>query len=135
MGNRAVIAYSTADYAPVVYLHWNGGRASVEAFLKAARYLGVRVQPGNAKPAMDALADIIARPFFGHDVGFNVYRETFGSSDTDNWDNGTYLIDEDLQIIGRLHNRSGTEEVNAEKTRDIFEVIVARAPVFNGLAA
>jgi len=43
MGNRAVITtapYSTSNVG--IYVHWNGGRASVEGFLKACRELGYR---------------------------------------------------------------------------------------------
>jgi len=42
MGNRAVITFATYTNAPAIYLHWNGGRASVEGFLSAARQLGLR---------------------------------------------------------------------------------------------
>ena len=42
MGNRAVITASTAPDAPSIYLHWNGGRDSVEGFLKAARDLSIK---------------------------------------------------------------------------------------------
>jgi hypothetical protein len=41
MGNRALLTFSTEPTAPAIYLHWNGGRASVLGFLKAARQLGI----------------------------------------------------------------------------------------------
>ena len=44
MGNRALITLSTQRAAPAIYLHWNGGRASVLGFLKAARQLGIARQ-------------------------------------------------------------------------------------------
>lgn len=128
MGNRAVITASTAPNAPSIYLHWNGGRASVEGFLQAARHLSIR---GTDAATFDRIAELVATHFFGCEVGMTVYREPFGRTDSDNWDNGTYLIDVDLQIVGRKFQRQREEEVNPGKTRGIFEHIVQRAPVFN----
>lgn len=127
MGNRAVITASKAKNAPCIYLHWNGGRASVEGFLAAARHLSIS---GCSKETFDVLADTIAKNFFGCDVGFTVYRETYGQADKDNWDNGVYIIDRNLNIVGREFKR-GREEVDPEKTQGIFEQIVSRAPVYN----
>ena len=45
MGNRAVISFSTSPAAPSIYLHWNGGRASVEGFLAGC------LEAGYAPPA------------------------------------------------------------------------------------
>ena len=46
MGNRAVIAFEQngkQDKNSVgIYLHWNGGRDSVEGFLQTAKDYGVR---------------------------------------------------------------------------------------------
>lgn len=128
MGNRAVITASTSHNAPCIYLHWNGGRASVEAFLSAARHLSIK---GASAADFDRIAEMIASHFFGCKVGYTVYRETFGRSDSDNSDNGTFIIDENLHIIGRAGSGSDREEINAGKTREIFEYITQRAPVFN----
>lgn len=127
MGNRAVITASTAPNAPSIYLHWNGGRASVEGFLQAARHLSIR---GADADTFDNIAELVATHFFNTQVGMTVYRQPFGQADADNWDNGTYIIDADLQIVGRKFKRHG-EEINPGKTREIFEHIVQRAPVFN----
>lgn len=136
MGNRAVITFSQSYNSPCIYLHWNGGRASVEGFLQAARDLGVRRCNSSAEEGlvMDALAAVIARPFFGNDIGFMIYRETYGRADKDNWDNGTYLLNRDMTIGGRLF-AGGSEEVNAEKTKAIYEQIMARAAVYDEVAA
>lgn len=131
MGNRAVITFSKADSAPCIYLHWNGGRASVEAFLKAARELGLRRIDGqNQTQVMDELATMIGRQFFGHDIGMTVYRESYGQADKDNWDNGVYVLDREMHICGRQFCRHG-EEVDAEKTQAIYQQIIERAPIFN----
>lgn len=138
MGNRAVITFATDAQAPCIYLHWNGGRASVEAFLQAGRDLGLRHAdtPEEKRATLDALANIIAPSFFGCDVGFTVYRELYGETDTDNGDNGVYLLNVDMTVRGRLFTencspRPYQEEVNLEKTAGIYEQVVSRAPIFN----
>lgn len=126
MGNRAVITFSQAKSAPCIYVHWNGGRASVLAFLSAARKLGLRhVTRKNQAEFFKTLHSII-RVYLGH----SAYLETYGSADTDNYDNGVYIIDSELNISGRRFTR-GSEEINAEKTREIESEILARAPIFN----
>jgi hypothetical protein len=72
---------------------------------------------------MDALADVLARAFFKNPVGMNVYREEYGKTDTDNWDNGVYVIDDDWKIVDRLFKRHG-EEINPKKTKGIAESII-----------
>ena len=46
MGNRALISFKEENQdkklAPSIYLHWQGGRDSVEAFLAASQTLGIR---------------------------------------------------------------------------------------------
>lgn len=136
MGNRAVIAFVGATKGSAcIYLHWNGGRASVEAFLAAARDLNICHLDRSwglidQARAMDQLGTLVARNFFGHDIGFTVYVEDFGVTDKDNGDNGVYLIDDKFFICGRLH-APRREEVNGEKTKAIFDRIVERAPIFN----
>ena len=132
MGNRAVITFSTANNAPAIYLHWNGGRASVEGFLSAARQLGLRHArtPQAQTDALDQLAEMLARYYFRCNVGMTVYRLHYAGSDRDNGDNGTYLLGQDLTILARLYHTGG-EEINREKTAAIIEQITAAAPIFN----
>ena len=132
MGNRAVITFSTYTNAPAIYLHWNGGRASVEGFLTAARQLGLRHAPtAQAQTeALDQLAEMLARFYFRCNVGMTVYRLHYAGSDRDNGDNGTYLLGQDLTILARLHHNRG-EEINREKTAAIIEQLTATAPIFN----
>ena len=132
MGNRAVITFATYTNAPAIYLHWNGGRASVEGFLSAARQLGLRHARGHQAQteALDQLAEMLARFYFRCNVGTTVYRLHFAGSDRDNGDNGTYVLGQDLTILARLHHNRG-EEINREKTAAIIEQITAAAPIFN----
>jgi len=133
MGNRAVISFCTGKSAPSIYLHWNGSRPSVEAFLKAARHLGLNESILNfhddtrydvQAEVMDKIAEMIAKHFFDCEVGRTVYRETYGNSDADNGDNGVYLIDRKLDIIGRVYNRyPDNEEVNMPIYNTILESV------------
>lgn len=131
MGNRGVITPSMQPSAPSIYLHWNGGRASVEAFLEAARRLGLRRLAEDPTADMDRLAELIARHYFGGAVGFTVYRQKLENADTSNMDNGTFVIDRGLRVIHRYGAGWQREEVNAEKTREIVDHITQRAPCFS----
>ena len=126
MGNRAVIAFGDKPTDTGIYLHWNGGRASVEAFLGAAKELGVRANDGCYMPAR--LCQIIGNWFGGAlSLGVGPLKEL----DCDNHDNGMYIIDGKLNIIGRRHNRPEAEETNAEKTAQIkAECVERNAPFF-----
>jgi hypothetical protein len=125
MGNRAVI--TTAPYSndkPGIYLHWNGGRDSVEAFLKAAEQLGYRAPTatGDLTYGMARLVGLLCT-FLGLAddtcIGIGLNKEL----DTDNGDNGVYVI-EGWKIVERLHHR-GPEQ--AEYNVDDFAAkIVAK---------
>jgi hypothetical protein len=126
MGNRAVITFNTTESAPCIYLHWNGGRASVEAFLRVARHLELNASMRGGginfdlqAHTLDALAEILAKHFFNCEVGFTVYRQTYGSADTDNWDNGVYVMNRNFDIVQRLYMRHA-EEVDTAKTAEIY---------------
>jgi hypothetical protein len=101
MGNRAVI--TVAPYAETnigIYLHWNGGRESIEGFLAAAKALGMRPPVGDPYYAMARLVQIIGNFFGGSTaLGIGLCREL----DTDNGDNGTYVIGGDWEIRARLY--------------------------------
>lgn len=99
MGNRAVITNDMNGTG--IYLHWNGGRDSVEAFLKYCELRGFRADDyGLAR-----LAQVIGN-FFGG--GLSIGIGPTKSLDTDNGDNGTYII-KGWKIIGRKFFE-GTEQ-------------------------
>jgi hypothetical protein len=117
MGNRAVVAFTgSAGMTPSMYLHWNGGLASVQAFMEVAKAMRL--------PATDAglqqLADIIEKRFF---EGGSCCTMPFERADRDNWDNGLYWIDHEWNVVGREFRRCA-EEVDAQKTREIRESIL-----------
>lgn len=104
MGNRAVITTERKDLG--VYLHWNGGKDSVQAFLKYCELKGY------ASPEYDTygwarLCQVIGNFFGGtNSVGISRYEE----SDRDNFDNGVYII-RNWQIVGREYFKGG-EQLN-----------------------
>ena len=95
MGNRAVITTRNKDLG--VYLHWNGGRDSVEAFLKYCELKGYR-PPERDCYGWARLCQVIGNYFGGElSIGIDKYEKL----DTDNGDNGVYVI-EDWRIVDRL---------------------------------
>ena len=124
MGNRAVITtepYSDSNVG--IYVHWNGGRASVEAFLQAAKELGYRSPDSDRSYGLAGLAGLIWS-YLGTD-GLSVGIDRCVQLDTDNGDNGVYLIGKDWQIVGRRNN-GYEEEVDADKTAQIKAEILAK---------
>lgn len=94
MGNRAVITTTKKDLG--VYLHWNGGRDSVEGFLTFCKIKGFR-RPERDCYGWAYLCTVIGN-FFGD--GYSLGIDKYEYLDTDNYDNGTYII-EDWEIIDR----------------------------------
>lgn len=95
MGDRAVIA--TADKGVGVYLHWNGGRDFVEAFLLFCKLKGYR-PPETDNYGWARLCQVIGN-FFGGETSIGI--DQYFRLDTNNWDNGVYII-KDWEIIDRL---------------------------------
>ena len=98
MGNRAVITTETKKIG--VYVHWNGGRNSVDAFLAYCKAMKYR-EPENDCYGWARLVQTIANWFGseGLSVGIDIYKNL----DTDNGDNGIYVI-KDWKIVKRIHS-------------------------------
>lgn len=98
MGNRAVI--TTRDNfrsnGVGVYLHWNGGRDSVEAFLKYMKLRNFRT-PDRDNYGWARLCQVIGNYFGG---GLSIGIDTVNHLDMDNWDDGVYII-QGWNIVGR----------------------------------
>lgn len=124
MGNRAVI--TTVPYSDDnvgIYVHWNGGKASVEGFLKAAKELGYRTPGTDHSYALAGLSGLIWS-FLGTE-GLSVGVDLCRNLDTDNGDNGVYLIGGDWEIVGRRNN-GNYEETDPSKTDAIAADIIAK---------
>lgn len=86
MGNRCVI--TNKEKTRAIYQHWNGGRDSIEPLLRVAKLLG---------GGFDKLCEISSKVFDGEEISY----EEADNEDLDYLDNGVYIINEDLEIIGR----------------------------------
>jgi hypothetical protein len=121
MGNRAVIAFESdgqaKDTCPAIYLHWNGGRDSVEAFLAAAKHFNLR---GNDPTYGAARLTQIIGNWLGGTLSLGV--GCYASQDTDNGDNGTYWI-KNWKIVKREFMRNAEQDIHdpAELLSEIIE--------------
>ncbi len=107
MGNRAVITIKEKDVPQEdwnsLYLHWNGGRDSVEPFLHVAKLYEIRCQEDSSY-AIARLSQLIGNTLGGTlSLGVGAYK----CLDTHS-DNGVYVV-EDWEIVDRL-NHDGYEQ-------------------------
>ncbi len=118
MGNRAVI--TTEEKRLGIYLHWNGGRDSVEAFLAVCKEIGYP-PPESDHYGWPRLCQIIGN-FFGGKT--NIGIDTLDNLDCNNLDNGMYII-RDWEIIEREHF-TGTEQRHYDPDTMIRDVKAAQ---------
>lgn len=121
MGNRAVITTSKAlDVSKSrelgIYLHWNGGRDSVEPFLKYCELKGYR-PPSQDCYGWARLCQVIGN-FFGGSTSIGI--DTCNKLDCDNWDNGVYIID-GWEIVGRQFFE-GSEQDSYDMTEMLLDI-------------
>lgn len=92
MGNRAVITTEEnfKNDGIGVYLHWNGGRDSVEGFLEYCKRKGYRPLTSDPQYGFARLIQVIGN-FFGGDCSLGV--DKVSRLDCDNYDNGVYIVD------------------------------------------
>ena len=99
MGNRAVITIrdnlKNRDDWQSIYLHWNGGYDTVKPALELAKEYGVRCEQ---EYGIARLAQIFGN-FFGGTLSLGVGR--YSELDTDNGDNGVYIVGNDWEIVER----------------------------------
>lgn len=127
MGNRAVITtkenWETNGVG--VYLHLNGGRDSVEAFLKYCKMKGYRA-PENDNYGWARLTQVIAN-FFGGSASVGI--DILSHLDCEG-DNGVYII-ENWEIVDRK-NFKGTEQDDYSQ-EEFLQTIDKRMPDFDQL--
>lgn len=112
MGNRAVITTNEnfVNDGIGIYLHWNGGRDSVEAFLGYCKAQGYRSLTDDPSYGFARLAQVIGN-FFGG--GASVGINKVSCLDCDNGDNGVYIVD-GWDIVDREYFR-GEEQAYYDK--------------------
>ena len=119
MGNRAVITTKNAGRNIAisdeigVYLHWNGGRDSVEAFLTYCKLKGYQ-PPESDCYGWARLCQVIGN-FFGGELSIGI--DACKKLDCKNDDNGVYII-ENWEIVGRQYNNH-PEQCN----HDLFQML------------
>lgn len=141
MGNRAVITASKSrDVAESndigIYLHWNGGRDSIEAFLKYCELKRYR-NPSEDNYGWARLCQVIGN-YIGGTTSIGIDNCCY--LDCNNGDNGVYII-EGWKIVGRQyfegieqHNydlcdmlvdidltQPETEQLGEEKIKELLE--------------
>lgn len=91
MGNRAVITDKKRTTA--LYLHWNGGRDSVEAFVRYCELKQYRAPGQDTSYAFARLAQVVGNYFGGAlSVGVLPYTDDEGMLSLGD-DNGVYVLD------------------------------------------
>lgn len=122
MGNRAVIRTEKNDIG--VYLHWHGGRDSVEAFLAYCKMQRFRA-PENDNYGWAYLCQVICNFFNG--TGLSIGIDKVECLDCDNGDNGVYII-KNWEIIGREY--MSYQEQTEYNLRDLMIKIDNAQPEF-----
>ena len=94
MGNRAFIKFQGQNTG--IYLHWNGGRDSVEPFLEYCRLKGYRPDDYGVARMCQVIGN-----FFGGELSLGVMStKGMSNADLDTGDNGVYIV-QNWKIIKR----------------------------------
>lgn len=122
MGNRCVITTARGENVQDspeigVYLHWNGGRDSVEGFLKYCKLKRFR-PPEEDCYGWASLVHVITNFFGGRglDIGIDQCRKL----DCNNGDNGVYQI-ANWEIVGRQY-MDGPEQKRADQNAMLLAI-------------
>jgi hypothetical protein len=130
MGNRAVI--TTSERRLALYLHWNGGRDSVEAFLAYCKLCGFR-SPDADEYGWARLAQVICN-FMGAD-GLSVGISRYTTDERENpGDNGIYVV-KGWEIVERIYPYAPFEEQQEYPLADMLKDIDAAQPEDQRLVA
>lgn len=122
MGNRCTITRPQKDV--YIYLHWNGGRDSVEAFLEYCRLRNFR-SPESDSYGLARLTQVVAN-FFGGGLSIGIGAVGENIKSIDPGDNGCYVVGEDWKIVERLFY--GDKEQNYYDRAEILIAIDEAQP-------
>lgn len=106
MGNRAVIVADDVTNKNKkercgIYLHWHGGRKTVENFLQIAKDREIRSLQDDEQYALARLCQIIGE-YLSKEEGDDTASLGVGivsQLDCNNFDNGVYYIDKNYNIV------------------------------------
>jgi len=121
VGNRAVITSYPYDADNVgVYVHWNGGRSSVEGFCLACKELGYRDPESDPAYGLARLTQAIGL-FFGGELSLGIgIVEHMDASD-----NGVWVINSAWEIADVVGGNPG-DVSDVARSREIADAIIAR---------
>jgi hypothetical protein len=122
MGNRAVVTFDSFDMDDFgVYLHWNGGRDSVEGLLEATKRV-MAGRMGDRQYAMARFVQCATTLFPGNlSIGLDKCRNLDCEGD-----NGVYVVDsKTLEIKGRWNFEDGVEQYNYDRDEFADEIVAA----------
>lgn len=138
MGNRA--ALTDAQHSVGVYLHWNGGRRSVEAFVRYCALRHFRAPSEDASYAFARLAQVVGN-FFGGALSLGVLSadEVEASRELENgiYVIGDWKIDEHIvtapdyceeEVDGLVRMMHGIDAAQPEREQIGAILDAARAP-------
>jgi len=128
MGNRAVITIKEKNIPQEdwqsLYLHWNGGRDTVEPLLHVAKLYGIRCQ-ADPSYAIARLSQLTGNTLGGTlSIGVGTYKQL----DTDNADNGVYVV-KDWEIVDREYH-DGYEQQEYDFNKVVSEIRSKNDQVF-----
>lgn len=127
MGNRCVITTAPFDEKNIgIYLHWNGGQESVEAFLGAAKELGYRCPVEDSSYGLARLVGLISL-YFGIIDSTSIGIGRCEELDCDG-DNGVWLVKAGWQLAGQPGKRK-RKNPEPERTHQIQRQLVVGARV------
>lgn len=130
MGNRAVITTEGRDLS--LYLHWNGGRDSVAAFLRYCDLRGLRA-PDADDYGWARLCQVIANFMGANGLSVGISRYTTDERE-DPGDNGIYVI-RGWEIVGRVCPYDGFCEQGEYPLDETLGDIDAARPIDQQLGA
>lgn len=128
MGDRAVITTreNFENDGIGIYLHWNGDEKYVAAYLRYCEMQQFR-SPTEDCYGWARLCEVIANTFpDGLSIGIDVCSKL----DTDNWDNGTYII-EDWKVVDRKYTQENIPTIkhfSDEELEKYLEIIDKHQP-------
>lgn len=114
MGNRAVI--TTREREIGLYLHWNGGRDTVEPLLKYCELQGYR-SPSSDGYGWTRMCQVMGN-FFGGSLSLGIGTYTNDES-MNPGDNGIYVID-GWKIVDRIYAYGGSSEQQVHDFDDML---------------
>lgn len=134
MGNRAVITWGSVENYQTkvgVYLHWNGGKTSVESFLNYCRLKGYP-EPDKDSYGLARFIQVVTN-FFGGSLSVDV--NLCVNLDCNNYDNGLYLC-KGWEIVDHLFTEPHQDQYDPQEfIKSIDESMPAHEQLGNLLNA